>query len=80
MEAEKDADSHEVPPRFRTLRFSPGRDLMPAIAVVVGVIVGVRGWTSVQQHGPTQLWVGFGLAALGAVVFCINRWQKRRGH
>lgn len=46
------------------LRFSPGRDLVPAVAVVIGVIVGIRGWTSVQQHGPTQLWVGFGLAAL----------------
>ncbi|WP_267423227.1 MULTISPECIES: hypothetical protein, partial [unclassified Curtobacterium] len=69
-----------TPGRFRTLRPNPLRDVLPWVAVVVGVVLVVRGFFGLtDHHGPEQLFVGAGLSVIGLVVFFINRWQARRG-
>jgi hypothetical protein len=69
-----------TPRRFRTLRPNPLRDVLPWVAVVVGVVLIIRGVFDISRHDdPAQLLIGFGLAALGLVVFFVNRWQSKRG-
>ncbi|MFJ3385376.1 MULTISPECIES: hypothetical protein [unclassified Curtobacterium] len=76
---EKEAD--DVPRRFRRLRFNPLRDVLPWVAVVVGLVVTLRGAFGVTRHdGPQQLLIGTGLVLIGVIVFLVNRWQARRGH
>lgn len=70
-----------TPRRFRTLRPNPLRDVLPWVAVVVGVVLIVRGTVDVSRHDdPAQTLIGAVLAVIGLVVFFINRWQARRGH
>jgi hypothetical protein len=75
-----DDDVNETPRRFRTLRPNPLRDIYPWVVVATGIILAVRGGADFS-HGdsPENLFIGIGLAALGIIVFCINRWQARRG-
>lgn len=73
-------ETSETPRRFRTLQPKPLRDVLPWVAVVVGVVLIIRGIFDASRHDdPTQLLIGFGLAALGLVVFFVNRWQSKRG-
>jgi len=73
-------ESSGTPRRFQTLRPNPLRDVLPWVGVVVGVVLIARGvFDLANHHGPGQLLVGAGLAAIGLVVFFINRWQARRG-
>lgn len=69
-----------TPRRFRTLRPNPLRDVLPWVAVVVGVVLIVRGVVDIFRHNsPAQLLIGACLAVVGLVVFFINRWQAKRG-
>ena len=69
-----------TPRRFRTLRPNPLRDVLPWVAVVVGVVLIVRGVVDISRHSsPAQLLIGACLAVVGLVVFFINRWQAKRG-
>jgi uncharacterized membrane protein len=70
-----------VPRRFRRLRFNPPRDVLPWVAVVVGLVLVVRAALG-RSPGDDTAWlvVGLALAAVGIVVFFVNRWQARRGH
>ncbi|MEK6311984.1 MAG: hypothetical protein V4755_14910 [Curtobacterium sp.] len=70
-----------TPRRFRILRPNPVRDVLPWIAVVVGVVLIIRGIVAGSGHDdPAQMLIGVGLAVIVLVVFFINRWQARRGH
>ena len=70
-----------VPRRFRRLSFNPARDVLPWVAVVVGLVLVVRAALG-RSPGDDIVWLVMGLvlAALGIVVFFVNRWQARRGH
>ena len=70
-----------VPRRFRRLKSNPLRDVMPWVAVVVGLVLVVRAARG-RSPGDDAVWlvIGLVLAALGVVVFFVNRWQARRGH
>lgn len=69
-----------TPRRFRTLRPNPLRNVLPWVAVVVGVVLIIRGAVDVSRHdSPAQLLLGAGLAVIGLVVFFVNRWQAKRG-
>lgn len=73
-------ETSETPRRFRTLQPNPLRDVLPWVAVVVGVVLIIRGVFDVSRHDdPARLLIGLGLAALGVVVFFVNRWQSKRG-
>jgi hypothetical protein len=73
-------ETNETPRRFRTLRPNPLRDVLPWVAVAVGIIQSVRGGINLTHGGsPVQILIGVGLAVLGIIVFAINRWQARRG-
>lgn len=70
-----------VPRRFRRLRSNPLRDVLPWVAVVVGLVLVVRAALG-RSPGDDIVWLVMGLvlAALGIVVFFVNRWQARCGH
>jgi hypothetical protein len=73
-------ETTETPRRFQTLRPNPLRDFLPWVAVVVGVVLILRGFFDASRHdSPAQLLIGAGLAAIGLVVFFVNRWQSKRG-
>ncbi|ROP75644.1 hypothetical protein EDF18_2269 [Frigoribacterium sp. PhB107] len=70
-----------VPRRFRRLKVNPLRDVLPWVAVVVGLVLVVRAALG-RSPGDDTVWLVMGLvlAAVGIVVFFVNRWQARRGH
>ena len=70
-----------VPRRFRRLKSNPLRDVMPWVAVVVGLVLVVRAALG-RSPGDDAVWLVMGLvlAALGVVVFFVDHWQARRGH
>jgi hypothetical protein len=69
-----------VPKRFRRLKFNPLRDVLPIVAVLVGMVLAVRAVAGLADGGdPLLIYVGSGLAVLGMAVFFINRWQRKRG-
>jgi len=80
MSESSDGDE-SVPRRFRRLRFNPLRDVMPWVAVVVGLFLVVRAALG-RSPGDDPVWLVMGLvlAAVGIVVFFVDRWQARRGH
>jgi uncharacterized membrane protein len=80
MSESSDGDE-SVPRRFRRLRFNPLRDVMPWVAVVVGLFLVVRAMVG-RSPGDDPVWLVMGvvLAVIGLVVFFVNRWQARRGH
>lgn len=68
------------PHRFQTLRTNPPRDVLPWAAVVVGVVLILRGVVDLSRHDdPSGVLSGAGLVVIGLVVFFIKRWQARRG-
>ncbi len=53
---------------------------MPWIAIVVGIVLGGRGLIEHQAAGdPLFIAVGFGLAALGVIMFFVYPWMAKRG-
>ncbi|MBD8661409.1 hypothetical protein IFT72_14570 [Frigoribacterium sp. CFBP 8754] len=77
---EDGAGDRRVPKRFQKLKFNPLRDVLPIVAVIVGVFLAVRAVAGLAGGGdPLLIYVGSGLAVLGVAVFFINRWQRRRG-
>lgn len=61
-------------------KYGPLRLAMPWIAIVVGIVLGVRGLIERQTTGdPLFIAVGFGLAALGVIMFFVYRWMAKRG-
>jgi ABC-type enterochelin transport system permease subunit len=70
-----------VPRRFRRLRSTPLRDVVPWVAVVVGLLLVVRAMLG-RDPGDDPVWLvtGIVLGVLGIVVFFVDRWQARRGH
>jgi hypothetical protein len=74
------AGNMRVPKRFHKLTFNPLRDVLPIVAVIVGVFMAVRAVAGLADGGdPLLIYVGSGLAVLGVAVFFINRWQRKRG-
>lgn len=64
----------------RKWKYGPLRLAMPWIAVIVGLIVGVRGLIDDNSTGsPLFIAVGFGLAVLGVIFFFVYRWMAKRG-
>lgn len=77
---EDGAGDTQVPKRFQRLKFNPLRDVLPAVAVIVGVFIAVRAVARLADGGdPLLIYVGSGLAVAGLAVFFINRWQGKRG-
>jgi len=77
---EDDSEGTGVPKRFQKLKFNPLRDVLPIVAVIVGVFLAVRAVAGLAGGGdPLLIYVGSGLAVLGVAVFFINRWQRKRG-
>lgn len=61
-------------------KYGPLRLAMPWIAIVVGIVLGVRGLIEHQATGDSLfIAVGFGLAALGVAMFFVYRWMAKRG-
>ncbi|GMA28892.1 hypothetical protein GCM10025874_21450 [Arenivirga flava] len=61
-------------------KYGPLRLAMPWIAIVVGIVLGLRGLIEYQATGdPLFIAVGFGLAALGVIMFFVYRWMAKRG-
>jgi L-lactate permease len=77
---EDGAGDRRAPKRFQKLKFNPLRDVLPIVAVIVGVFLVVRAVAGLADGGdPLLIYVGSGLAVLGVAVFFINRWQRKRG-
>ncbi len=61
-------------------KYGPLRLAMPWIAIVVGIVLGIRGLIEHLATGnPLFIAVGFGLTALGVIMFFIYRWMAKRG-
>ncbi|NII52078.1 hypothetical protein [Frigoribacterium endophyticum] len=77
---EDDSEGTGVPKRFQKLKFNPLRDVLPIVAVIVGVFMAVRAVAGLADgRDPLLIYVGSGLAVIGVAVFVINRWQGKRG-
>lgn len=74
-------DDESTPQRFRRLPHGgPLRLFMPWVCMVVGLAFLGKGVLDVQVRGDAlYVFLGAGLAALGAVVLIVNRWQEKRG-
>jgi hypothetical protein len=72
----KNDSTDETPRRFRTLRFNPLRDLLPWVAVAVGVVQTVRAGTGAID--PIFMTLGPALIVLGVSGFFVGRWLKKR--
>jgi hypothetical protein len=66
----------ETPRRFRTLRFNPLRDVLPWIAIAVGILHTIRAATGSMD--PMFLITGPILIVIGVSGFFIARWLKKR--
>lgn len=63
--------------RFRRLRFSPLRDLLPWVAVAVGIALTIRAATG--GMGSIFFIAGPALCVLGDIAFFVFRWMGKRG-
>jgi spore maturation protein SpmB len=73
-----DDESTDVPPqRFRTLRFNPLRDVLPWLAVAVGVFQTIQAATGAMDS--IFLIVGPVLIVIGISGLLLARWMKKRG-
>ncbi len=70
-------DEDSTPRRFRTLRFNPLRDLMPWIAVVMGIVFAIR--AAAGSVAPMFLVIGPALVVIGIAAFFLFRWMGKRG-
>jgi len=66
-----------TPRRFRRMRFNPLRDVLPWVAVVVGIVFAIR--AAVGEMGSIFLILGPALSVFGVVAFIVFRWMARRG-
>lgn len=56
----------QVPKRFQRLKFNPLRDVLPAVAVIVGVFIAVSAVARLADGGdPLLVFVGSGLLLSG---------------
>jgi hypothetical protein len=67
----------ETPRRFRTLRFNPLREVLPYVAIALGIFHTVRAATGVMD--PIFLTTGPILIVIGVAAIFIFRWMKKRG-
>ena len=66
-----------TPRRFRRMRFSPLRDLLPWVAVALGIVVAIR--ALIGSMDPIFLILGPALSVFGIAAFFFVRWIGRRG-
>lgn len=59
------------------MRFNPLRDVLPWVAVVVGIVFAIR--AAVGEMGSIFLILGPALSVFGVVAFIVFRWMARRG-
>jgi hypothetical protein len=67
----------EMPRRFRTLRFNPLRQVLPYVAIALGIFHTVRAATGAMD--PIFLTTGPILIVIGVAAIFIFRWMKKRG-
>lgn len=66
-----------TPRRFRTLRFNPLREVLPYVAIALGIFHTVRAATGAME--PIFLTTGPILIVIGVAAILIFRWMKKRG-
>jgi hypothetical protein len=66
----------DTPRRFRTLRFNPLREMLPWVAIVVGIVQTARAGTGAID--PIFTMLGLVLIVVGGSGFFVGRWLEKR--